>query len=51
MEGLPGVTSVTSGFSNGKEINTVSYDAGEVTVAAMVAVLKDAGTYLGTAKE
>jgi len=42
---------ISSSSSNGKEINTVSYDAGEVTVAAMVAVLKDAGTYLGTAEK
>jgi copper chaperone CopZ len=51
LDGLPGVESVTSGFSGGKEINTVTYDPHEITVAVMVEALKNAGTYLGTAGE
>ena len=51
LDGLPGVDSVTSGFSGGKEINTVNYDPKEISVKVMVKALKDAGTYLGIALE
>lgn len=42
---------VTVGFKGFKEINTVTYDAGLISPEKMVAALKAAGTYLGTAEE
>lgn len=51
LEGLNGVTKVTSGFEGFKEINTVMYDAGLISVDEMIDALKSADTYLGTAKE
>ena len=51
LEGLPGVTSVTRGFSGAREINTVIYDADKIHMDEMVEALKDAGTYLGTVPE
>lgn len=51
LEGLPGVDSVSIGFSGGREINTVTYNPDEISMEAMVRALKDAGTYLGTAKD
>ena len=41
---------MTRGFKGFREINTVTYDPGRITVAAMVAALKAAGTYAGTAE-
>ena len=43
--------SVTSGFSSGREINTVNYDPDKISVGAMVKALKNAGTYLGIAMQ
>ena len=51
LEGLPGVESVSRGFSGGREINTVTYDPDEISMEAMVKALKDAVTYRGTAKD
>ena len=42
---------VTSGFAGFKEINTVVYDPEEITPEEMVAALKEAGTYRGTAEQ
>ena len=50
LEGLKGVKHVDNGFHNFKEINTVLYDPAVVRVDEMEQALKDAGTYLGTAK-
>ena len=43
--------SVAIGFRGGREINTVTYDPDEISMEAMVKALKDAGTYLETAKD
>jgi copper chaperone CopZ len=48
LEGLPGVKKVENGFRRFKEINTVWYDSAVITIKEMEAVLKKAGTYLGT---
>ena len=50
LEGLNGVSHVTKGFKNFKEINTVFYDPEQITIEDMVKALKDAGTYLGLAE-
>ena len=47
LEGLPGVLSVTSGFHEGREINTVRYDADRTGPRAMISALKEAGTFGG----
>ena len=39
------------GFKGKKEINTVHYDPGLISVPEMEAALKKAGTYLGTEVE
>jgi hypothetical protein len=44
---LPGIVSVTRGWHNFREINTVVYDPDVITPEAMVAALKHAGTYWG----
>lgn len=41
---------VEKGFRGVREINTVTYDPGKVTVERMVEALKRADTYRGTAK-
>ena len=51
LEELKGVKEVKNGFRGFREINTVLYDASMVTLEEMVAALKKAGTYLGTADE
>jgi len=40
---------VTKGFHGGKEINSVTFDASQVTQDEMITALKKAGTYIGTA--
>ena len=48
LEGLKGVTRVEKGFHRFKEINTVFYDPGLITIRKMEKILKKAGTYRGT---
>jgi len=50
LEGLPGVKEVEKGFRGMREINTVHFDPGEITVEEMVKALTRAGTYRGTAE-
>lgn len=50
LEGLQGVKLVNNGFRNFKETNTVWYNPAEISIDEMEQALKDAGTYLGTAK-
>ena len=50
LEGLNGVSHVTVGFKNFKEINTVFYDPKQITIEDMVKALKSAGTYRGLAE-
>jgi hypothetical protein len=47
---LDGIKTVKRGFYGFKEINTVYYDPAVITIEEMVAALKKAETYLGTAK-
>ncbi len=47
LEGLEGIKKVTSGWSWGREINTVTYDPEVVSPEEMVTALKEAGTYAG----
>ena len=49
LDGLEGIQEVTRGFRDFKEINTVTYDPAVISPERMVAALKRAGTYLGTA--
>jgi hypothetical protein len=49
LEGLHGVKKIGKGFLGGREINTVIFDPGVVTVEKMVEALTRAGTYRGTA--
>jgi hypothetical protein len=49
LDGLNGVIDVTRGFSDGQEIVTVLYNPNRITPDDMVAALKSAGTYIGTA--
>ena len=49
LEGLHGVKKVEKGFRGAREINTVTFDPAEITVAMMVEALTRAGTYRGTA--
>jgi hypothetical protein len=44
------VKKVEKGFRNFREINTVYYDPGMVTIKAMESALKQAGTYRDTLK-
>jgi copper chaperone CopZ len=50
LEGLQGVERVGSDFRNTMETNIVWYDPALITIDQMEKALKDAGTYLGTAK-
>jgi len=50
LDGLEGVKKVTRGWRGGREINSVTYDPGLITPEDMVAALKAAGTYSGTAE-
>jgi hypothetical protein len=45
------VLAVTKGFRGFKEINTVTYDPERIAPQEMVAALKNAGTYRGTAAD
>ena len=49
LEGLNGISHITKGFKNFKEINTVFYDPKQITIEDMVEALKTAGTYRGIA--
>jgi copper chaperone CopZ len=51
LEGLDGVISVSNGWKDRKEINTVIYDPDRIDIDRMVSALKKAGTYLGIAGE
>jgi hypothetical protein len=50
LGGLKGVKLVNSGFQDFMETNTVWYDPALINIDQMQKALKDAGTYLGTAK-
>ena len=50
LEGLKGVELVNSGFHHFKETNTVWYNPALINIDEMEKALKEAGTYLGTAK-
>jgi hypothetical protein len=50
LEGLKGVELVNNGYDDSKETNTVWYDPALISIDQMEQALKDAGTYLGTAK-
>jgi hypothetical protein len=50
LEGLKGVELVNNGFKNSKETNTVWYDPALISIDEMQKALKEAGTYLGTAR-
>ena len=50
LVGLNGISHVTKGFKNFKEINTVFYDPKTITIEDMVKALKAAGTYRGLAE-
>jgi hypothetical protein len=50
LEGLPGVELVSSDYHNAMETNIVWYDPALTGVDRMEKALKNAGTYLGTAK-
>lgn len=50
LEGLKGVELVSSDFRNSMETNIVWYDPALISVDQMENAIKDAGTYLGTAK-
>ncbi|MCF8033624.1 MAG: hypothetical protein K9K66_05180 [Desulfarculaceae bacterium] len=49
LEGQPGISRVTKGWSQSREINTVFYDADKISTDQMVVILKKAGTYQGIA--
>jgi hypothetical protein len=44
---LPGIVSVTRGWHNSHEINTVDYEPDLISPESMIAALKQAGTYRG----
>jgi hypothetical protein len=48
LEGLKGVNKVERGFRGFREVNTVYYDPGVITIEEMEMALKRAGTYLET---
>ena len=48
LEGLDGVKSVTKGWRDSMEINTVTYDKEKITIREMEDALKKAGTYRKT---
>ena len=50
LVGLNGISHVTKGFKNLKEINTVFYEPNKITIEDMVKALKAAGTYRGLAE-
>jgi len=48
LEGLKGIQKVEKGFRGLREINTVYYDPGLISIQQMEKALKQAGTYRGT---
>jgi len=50
LEGLRGVMKVEKGIRYSREINTVYYDPGAITIEEMEMALKKAGTYVETVK-
>ena len=50
LEGLKGIDLVNKGFQNSTETNIVWYDPALIGIDEMEKALKDAGTYLQTAK-
>ncbi|NVN91732.1 MAG: hypothetical protein HXX11_14180 [Desulfuromonadales bacterium] len=48
LQGKPGIIEVQKGWQGGREVNRVSYDSTQVSVNAMEAWLKRAGTYIAT---
>jgi hypothetical protein len=48
---LNGVISVSNGWKDRKEVNTVIYDPNRIDIDTMVMALKKAGTFLGIAAE
>jgi len=50
LEGLDGVFEVTSGWRDGREINTATYDPERIKVEDMVGALEAAGTFIGVAE-
>jgi len=51
LQGRPGVISVKKGWLGGLEVIRVSFDPKQVTIEGMEALLKRAGTYIGTEPE
>jgi hypothetical protein len=50
LAGLKGIDLVNKGFQNSTETNIVWYDPALISIDEMEKALKDAGTYLQTAK-
>ena len=50
LVGLPGIEEVTRGFKDSREINTVTYNAEQITKQDIIEALKAAGTYSGQAE-
>ena len=48
LSDLPGVADVDRGFEGTEEVNRVKYDPARITVAAMEAALRKAGTFRRT---
>lgn len=48
LEGQHGVESVSKGWKNGKEINTVLFDERKISKEKLEKVLKQSGTYRQT---
>jgi len=51
LQGQPGVISVQKGWLGGQEVNRVTFDPKQVSVEGMEAMLRRAGTYIGTEPE
>jgi hypothetical protein len=51
LQGQPGVISVQKGWLGGREVNRVIFDPKQVSVEGMEALLRRAGTYIGTEPE
>ena len=51
LDGRPGVTRVEKGWRGWREINTVTYDPGRISLPEMEKILKESGTYRGTAED
>ena len=48
LQGQLGVISVKKGWLGGREVNRVTFDPKQVSVEGMEALLRRAGTYIGT---